>query len=412
MRNSQERENQPNPTRHLSLHERLFNEILPFVTKPARYAGQEQNAIVKPHSESILKVALCFPEMYEIGMSYLGMHILYNIINSRKDCLAERAFAVWPDMEQRLREKNVPLFSMESHTPLRNFDIVGFHLTYEMTYTNVLSMLDLAGVPIHSSNRADSDPIVLAGGPSVMNPEPMAEFIDAFFVGDAEEAVHEIIDSIKDARESKISRADSLRHLARIPGIYVPQFYEPVYNEDGNFLSLSKLNLDAPEKIKVRSIKELKTEYYPHDPLIPYTEIVHDHLPIEIMRGCVRGCRFCQAGYQYRPQRRRNPQDVASQVMTSLAATGHEDVTLLSLSSTDYDNLDELLRTIAPQLSEMKVTLGLPSLRPETITAPLLDILGGGRKTGLTLAPEAGTERMRKIAGKNISDREIYQAVR
>ncbi len=390
---------------------RLEAEVLPFVSKPARYAGGEQNTIIKKHTDEILKIALCFPEMYEIGMSYLGMQILYNLINKRTDCLAERSFAVWPDMEQRMIEKGVELFSLESCTPLKDFDILGFHLTYEMTYTTTLCMLELAGIPLYSGDRNEPDPIILAGGSSVMNPEPMADFIDAFYIGDAEEAIHEIIDSIISSRKAGVPRDELLRRLSEVSGIYVPRFYEPAYDHKGNFISLERSNPDMPEKIKCRTVGELKSEYYPEKPIFPYVEIVHDHLTIEIMRGCIRGCRFCQAGFQYRPQRQRDPQAIASQLISSLAETGYEDVTLLSLSSTDYDHLDELLAKIGPHLADRKVSLGLPSLRPETITASLLETLGDTRKSGLTLAPEAGTERMRNVLGKRISDSEIYKTL-
>ncbi len=392
------------------LWQRIEKEILPFVTKPGRYAGNELNSIVKHHSDDIFKVALCFPEMYEIGMSYLGMQILYNVINSREDCLAERAFAVWPDMEKIMRENDIPLFSLESTTPLKNFDILGFHLTYEMTYTTTLFMLHLAGIPLYSSERTESDPIIIAGGPSVMNPEPIADFIDCFYIGDAEETIHTIIDCLKEAKDDSLDRKSTLEKLGKIEGIYIPQFYEPEYNGEGRFLSLTRKNPDLPEKIKYVTIKELKTEYYPSKPIVPLVEIVHDHLSVEIMRGCVRGCRFCQAGFQYRPQRHRDPNEISKQVLSLVSETGYEDVTLLSLSSTDYKHLDELLEILAPVLAAKKIAIGLPSLRPETITSSLLNTIGGARKTGLTIAPEAGTERMRKSLGKNISDEEIFSA--
>jgi radical SAM family uncharacterized protein/radical SAM-linked protein len=349
--------------------------------------------------------------MYEIGMSYLGMKILYHLINRQKDCVAERAFMVWPDMESRMKELNLPLFSLETSTPLNEFDVLGFHLTYEMNHTALIAMLELAGIPPFSKDRDESNPLVLAGGPSVINPEPVADFIDAFYIGDAEEGIFEIIDTIKAAKETGIAREKILENLAGITGIYVPQFYNPEYDSDGKFAWVKSLKPGIPETVKVRSVPELKYDYYPDMPITPYIETSQDHLSVEIMRGCVRGCRFCQAGYQYRPRRQREVNNLKSEIIGNLSATGYDDVTLLSLSSTDYQHLNELLESICPLLSEKKVGLGLPSLRPETITPELLNFISMTRKSGLTLAPEAGTENLRNSLGKDITDEQVFSAI-
>jgi len=392
------------------LWDRIEQDLLPLVSKPARYIGNELNVIIKPHKEGLLKIGLCFPEMYEIGMSYLGMKILYHLINRRDDCVAERVFMVWPDMEKQMKELDIPLFSLESSTPLNQFDILGFHLTYEMNYTAVVAMMKLAKISPFAKDRDEIDPIILAGGPSTINPEPAADFIDAFYIGDAEEAIHEIIDSIKESRDSGLNRESVLEKLTDISGVYVPRFYRPSYSSDGKFAGIEKLRPNISDRIKIRSVPELKDEYYPDKPIVPYIETSQDHLAVEIMRGCVRGCRFCQAGYQYRPRRQRNVQSIKSEILDSLSATGYDDVTLLSLSSTDFDGLDELLEITCPLLSEKKVGLGLPSLRPETVTPELLNFISTTRKSGLTIAPEAGTERMRRVLGKEISDDQIFAA--
>ena len=255
-------------TKH-KLWQTLENEILPFVSKPARYAGGELNSIVKPHDESRLKVALCFPEMYEIGMSYLGMRILYHLINKRDDALAERAFLVWPDMEEKMRERNIPLFSIESATPLKEFDLLGFHLTYEMTYASSVAMMELAGIKPFSKDRTDDDPLIIAGGPSVMNPEPMADFIDAFFLGDVEDSIDQIIDIISESKKSNLSKMETLEKLSIISGIYIPRLYKPHYSDNGTFERLEPLSENVPEKIKVISARELKDDYYPEKPIVP-----------------------------------------------------------------------------------------------------------------------------------------------
>lgn len=393
------------------LSQRIKKDLLPFVMKPGRYIGNELGAIHRDHSGK-LRVALAFPDVYEIGMSYLGLAILYHMINKRTDWVGERVFAPWVDAEEVMRKENVPLFSLESHTPLKEFDVVGFSLTYELNYATVLNMLDLAGIPAYASQRSEDHPLIIAGGPSTMNPEPMADFFDLFALGDAEEMIGEITETVSQGKKEKSDRNELLRKLSQIPGVYVPSFYEAGYDTEGNFESLMPRSQDVPERVRVRSIPQLKNEYYPPVPIVPFLETTHDRLTIEIMRGCPKRCRFCAATATYQPKRERSVDDIVRQAGIGIAKSGWDEISLLSLSTTDYSELEELAKTLAQEFNSKRVSVSLPSLRPGTFSLELARLLSQVKKSGLTFAPEAGTSRLRIVVGKSLSEEELLNTAR
>lgn len=381
---------------------KIMNEILPLVQKPGRYIGNEVGAIHKDHRDRI-KFCLCFPDLYEIGMSNLGLQIIYHRINRHNDALCERAFCAAPDLEQLLIEHNIPLWSLETFTPLKDFDFLGFSVGYEIAYCGVLDILDLAKIPLSCSSRKEDDPIVITGGPAILNPEPLVDFIDVFFLGDGEEAADEIIAIARTNEYKTNNRRGRLRLLSSISGSYVPSFYKISPGSAG----LKPMETGIAEVIKIRSVLPLKNEYYPALPIIPNIETVHDRLSIEIMRGCPRGCRFCQAGYQYRPRRERVIDDIIKQIDESLEHTGYEEISLLSLSTTDYSGLEKLLSRLNSSLNQNRTSIAIPSFRPGTISMNILNALNNGRKTGLTFAPEAGTQKLRDVINKDITEEEI-----
>jgi radical SAM family uncharacterized protein/radical SAM-linked protein len=379
----------------------LEQKFFPYVTKPGRYIGGELGQVVKSSKDS-LRIALGYPDMYEIGMSYLGLQILYHIINSDNRFLCERFFAPDKDAEEILRRENIPMFSLESFEPLSQFDVIGFTLAYEMVATNMLNILDLSGIPIRSSDRTDDHPLIIAGGPIVGNPEPYADFIDLFYIGDGEENIIKLLEVIKESKSD--SRRTKLENLVqKVPGVYVPEFYDSQ--------SKKPLNESAPETVKSCHVRELKREYYPNLPMIPFIEAVHDRLTIEIMRGCPRGCRFCQACSVYRPVRFRQQSEIINQIEEQLQLTGYDEVSLLSLSSSDYPNIISLTKHLANDLQKQRVALSLPSLRPGTFSQDLADSVKATRKTGLTFAPETGTERLRAVIRKDITDADLYDTI-
>jgi radical SAM family uncharacterized protein/radical SAM-linked protein len=388
------------------LSEKIKKDLLPFVMKPGRYVGNELGAIKKDHHEK-LRVALVFPDVYEIGMSYLGSAILYHIVNKRTDWVAERVFAPWVDAEEIMRKENIPLFSMETHTPLTEFDVVGFSLTYELNYATVLNMLDLAGTPVYSSQRDEEHPLIIAGGPSAMNPEPMAEFFDLFALGDAEETIEEVLEKIQQAKQEKASKQELLIGLAKIQGVYVPRFYEAQYNAEEKFESLRPKFPGISEKIKARTIPQLKGEYYPSTPIVPFLETTHDRLTIEIMRGCPKKCRFCAATITYHPKRERTVEEIVKQAEAGIAGSGWDEISLLSLSTTDYSELLKLAKTLSQKLYSRRVSISLPSLRPDALSLELAQLLARVKKPGLTFAPEAGTPRLRNVIGKSLNEQDL-----
>jgi radical SAM family uncharacterized protein/radical SAM-linked protein len=385
---------------------RIINELLPFVSKPGRFLGNELGAICHPF-ENRVSIALAYPDLYDLGMSNLGLQILYNIINAADKGRAERVFAVSEDAAEIMREKSIPLFSLESKTPLAEFDLLGFNSATELNYTNILYMLDLAGIKLLSSERAENDPLVIIGGGCAFNPEPLADFADLFFLGDAEEAILEIIEALHSGRD--LSREEKLKRLSHIEGVYVPSYYRPRYDSNGHFQRLERKYEGAPEIIKARTLKEIKSEYYPRTPLVPVVETVHDRLAVEIMRGCNHACRFCQATMIYRPPRWRKVDDITSQVYANLEKTGFNEITLLSLSSGDYPDIETLVRRLADKLNDKHITISLPSLRISSLSLELAELITQNQKTGLTFAPEAGTDRMRKVINKPLREEALVE---
>ncbi len=390
---------------------KLSDGLLKSVEKPSRYTGSEWNSIKKDPKKVDIRFAFCFPDTYEIGMSHLGMKILYHLLNERQDCYCERVFAPWTDMESKMRENNIPLYALESKDPIRNFDFVGFTLQYEMSFTNIINMLDLAGVPILAKDRGEGDPFVCAGGPCAYNPEPLADIIDFYMMGEGEEIINEVMDVYRQWKHSGKSRVDFLEALVKIEGIYVPSLYEFTYNTDGTIKEFLPLKPDYPTKIKKRIIKDMDKVYFPDKIIVPYTDIVHERIMLEIFRGCTRGCRFCQAGFIYRPVREKSPERLLELANKLEESTGYEEVSLTSLSTSDYTGLETLTTGLLEDMEERKVNLSLPSLRIDSFSLDLMEKAQKVRKSGLTFAPEAGTQRLRDVINKGVTEEDLLNAV-
>ena len=388
-----------------------FEKLLLSVQKPGRYSGGEINSVIKDKSKVDVRFAFCFPDTYEIGMSHLGMKILYSQFNERDDIWCERVFAPWLDFEEVLRENNIPLFALESRDPIKDFDFIGFTLQYEMAYTNVLNMIDLAGLPLKSKDRKDLSPLVVAGGPCACNPEPLAEFIDLFFIGEGEEVDLELIDLYKEFKKKGASKEEFLREAAKIEGIYVPSLYKDEYTDEGILKSLTPEEGIAPT-VKKRIIKDMDKSYYPEKFVVPFIEIVHDRAVQEVFRGCIRGCRFCQAGFIYRPVREKSVDTVNKQAKCLCESTGYDEISLSSLSTSDYREIEPLLNKLLEWTEKSHVSLALPSLRIDNFSDELLEKIKHVRKSGLTFAPEAGTQRLRDVINKNLTEEEILTTCR
>ena len=391
--------------------DRIKERILSRVQKPGRYTGGEMNAVVKEKADVEVRFAFCFPDLYEVGMSHLGMKILYSLLNEQEGVWCERVFAPWGDMEEEMRQNGVPLFALESGDPVGEFDMVGFTLQYELSYTNMLNMLDLAGIPLYSAQRDSLSPLVVAGGPCVCNPEPVADFVDLFFLGEGEEVDLEIVELYRRYKKEGRSKAEFLRAAAQVEGVYVPSLYEVSYREDGTVAAVIPKE-GAPARVRKRIVKDMNRAYFPETFVVPYLDIVHDRAVSEVQRGCYRACRFCQAGFIYRPVRVKEKDVIDQQCRDLCAGTGYDEISLSSLSTSDYPDIEGLLDTLLRWTKPERVNVSLPSLRVDGFSNELTEKIKTVRRSGLTFAPEAGTQRMRDVINKNVTEEELLQTVR
>ena len=387
----------------------LNDEILLKIEKPARYIGNEVNSVMKDPEKVDIRFAMCFPDVYEIGMSHLGIQILYDMFNQREDVWCERVYSPWLDLHKIMKEEQIPLFALESQDPIRDFDFLGITIQYEMCYTNILQILDLSRIPIHSRDRGETDPIVIGGGPCTYNPEPLAEFFDIFYIGEGETVYDELLDAYKEYRAAGKSRLEFLERAAQIEGLYVPMFYDAAYHEDGTLASFTPNNEHAPSVIKKQMVLDVTEAPYPQAPVVPFIKATQDRVVLEIQRGCIRGCRFCQAGMLYRPTRERNVERLKQYAKAMLESTGHEEISLSSLSSSDYSELKELVTFLIDEFKGEGINISLPSLRIDAFSLDVMSKVQDIKKSSLTFAPEAGSQRMRDVINKGLTEEIILE---